>query len=114
MQFLVYLANAKDQPPSPPTPEGMAEMGRLMQEAMESGMVLSTGQLGGTASRVRLTGGQVSVTDGPFIEGKELVPGFTVIQVATRQQAIEWATSLRRCMGDGEIRVAQVNVPSAQ
>ena len=44
-------------------------------------------------------------------KGKELVPGFTVIRVDSKQEAIEWATKLRRCMGDGEIRIAQVMTP---
>ena len=55
--------------------------------------------------------GEVSVTDGPFIEGKELIPGFTVIRVDSKQEAIEWVTKLRCCMGDGELRMAQVSAP---
>lgn len=111
MQFMVYLAMSKDERPSPPSPEGMAEMGRLMEEAVSSGMVLATGQLGPTTTHLRLEAGEVSLSDGPFIEGKELVPGFTVIRVDSKQEAIDWATRLRRCMGDGEIRIAQVLTP---
>ena len=99
---------------APPSPEGMAEMGKLMQESMESGMVVATGQLASTTTHVRLSDGKVSVTDGPFIEGKELVPGFTVIRVDSKQEAIEWTTKLRRCMGEGELRIAQVSVPGME
>ncbi len=111
MQFMVYLAMRDDEKPSPPSPEGMAEMGRFMEESVNSGMVLATGQLGPATTHLRLEADEVSLSDGPFIEGKELIPGFTVIRVDSKQEAIEWATRLRRCMGDGEIRIAQVLTP---
>ena len=56
----------------------------------------------------------MSVSDGPFIEGKELIPGFTVIRVDTKEAAIEWATKLRKCMGDGTIRVTQLGATGAE
>lgn len=96
---------------TPPTPEGMAEMGKLMQDGISSGLILATGQLAPTTTHVRLREGEVSVTDGPFIESKELIPGITVIRVDSKQEAIEWVTKLRRCMGDGELRMAQVAAP---
>lgn len=64
------------------------------------------------ACPVRLEKGTVSVTDGPFIEGKELIPGFTVIQVDSKEEAIEWVTRLRQCMGDGTLRMAPIRVGS--
>jgi len=108
MQFMVYLTRDVDEQPAPPSPEGMQDMMRLMQESMEAGLVVSTGQLSPTSTHLRLRGGEVSLSDGPFIEGKELVPGFTVIQVDSKQEAIDWATRLRVCMGDGEIRIVQL------
>lgn len=88
MQFFVYFTRNPDTPMKPPSPEGMAEMGKFMMESMEKGLVVSTGKLGAT-TLVTLQDGEVSVTDGPFMEGKELIPGFTVIEVETREQAIE-------------------------
>ena len=82
-----------------------------MQEGIESGTIVATGQLDDTTTYVRLSEGEVAVTDGPFIEGKELIPGFTVIRVDSKQEAIEWVTNLRRCMGDGELRMTQVSAP---
>lgn len=108
MQFMVYLTRTEGGERRPPSPEGMARMGKLMEDAFAAGIVVATGQLGPTATKVRLEGDRVTVTDGPFIEGKELIPGFTVIRVDSREQAIAWATDLRRCMGDGDIRVIQV------
>lgn len=112
MQFFVYFTVTPGQPMKPPSPEGMAEMGKLMQESMRSGLVVSTGQLGKSTTHVTLEDGKISVTDGPFIEGKELIPGFTVIQVDSKEQAVEWVTKLRKCMGDGTLRMAPIHVGS--
>lgn len=68
-------------------------------------MIVATGQLPSEATAVLVAGGEVSVTDGPFVEGKELIPGFTVIRVDSKKEAVDWATRLRRCMGDGTIKV---------
>lgn len=108
MEFFVYFTYQAGAPMTPPTPEGMAEMMQLMQDGIASGLIVSTGQLSAETAHVQLKQGQVTVTDGPFLEGKELIPGYTVIRVDSKQQAIEWVTRLRRCMGDGELRMAQV------
>jgi hypothetical protein len=57
---------------------------------------------------VQLEKGEFSISDGPFIEGKELIPGFTVISADSKQEAIEWVKELRECMGDGTIKMAQL------
>lgn len=108
MQFFVYFTQKEGESNVPPSPEGMAEMMKLMEESIKSGMVVATGQLPGTTMHVRLSEGKVSVTDGPFIEGKELIPGFTVIRVNSKQEAIEWTTKLSQCMGERELRIAQL------
>lgn len=108
MEFFVYFTHQAGAPMTPPTPEGMAQMMELMQDGIASGLIVSTGQLSSDTTHVHLKQGQVTVTDGPFLEGKELIPGYTVIRVDSKQQAIEWVTRLRRCMGDGELRMAQV------
>lgn len=110
MQFFVYFTKAEGQSMNPPSPEGMAAMGKLMQESMSSGLIVATGQLGKSTTHVRLEEGTVSVTDGPFIEGKELIPGFTIIEVDTKQAAIEWVTKLRTCMGNGTLRMAPIHM----
>ncbi|MCH9686236.1 MAG: YciI family protein [Deltaproteobacteria bacterium] len=110
MQFFVYFTMTEGQRMSPPNPEGMAALGKLMQESMRSGLIVATGQLGQSTTHVRLEQGAVSVTDGPFIEGKELIPGFTVIEVDSKQDGIEWVTKLRRCMGEGTLRMAPIHV----
>ncbi len=110
MQFFVYFTMKEGQQPrqSAPSPEDMAEIGKFHEEAIKSGVIVATGRLSPTTTRVRKEGGEVSVTDGPFIEGKELIPGFTVIRLDTRQEAIEWVVRYREMMGMPELRIAEV------
>ena len=91
MEFFVYFTMEEGQKPrqSAPSPEAMAEIGKFHQEAIKSGVIVASGRLSPTTTRVRKERGEVSVTDGPFIEGKELIPGFTVIRLDTKQEAIE-------------------------
>lgn len=114
MQFFIYFTRTEDEPMTPPNPEGMAEMGKLMQEAINSGMVVATGQLPTEVTHVKLHEGEISVSDGPFMESKEVVPGYTIIQVDSKKEAVDWATRLRKCMGEGTLRMAQVHVPSME
>jgi hypothetical protein len=79
-----------------------------MQESIKKGILVTGGGLHPKETRVHLTGGKVSITDGPFLEAKELIPGFTVIQADTKEKAIEWVTSMRRLYGDGETRLVQI------
>ncbi len=110
MQFFVYLTMKEGQQPrqSAPSPEEMAEIGKFHEEAIKSGVIVATGRLSSTTMRIRKEGDEVSVTDGPFIEGKELIPGFTVIRSDTKQEAIEWAAGYREMMGMPELRIAEI------
>jgi hypothetical protein len=109
MQFFVYFTRAEGEPMIPPTPAGMAQMGKLMEKSFDAGVIVATGQLPKKTTQIRLEKGEFSVSDGPFIEGKELIPGFTVINVNSREEAIAWAKELRECMGDGVLRIAQLS-----
>ncbi len=110
MQFFVYFTMQEWQQPqhSAPSPEEMAEIGKFHEEAIKSGVIVATGRLSPTTMKIRKEGDEVSVTDGPFIEGKELIPGFTVIRLDTKQEAIEWATRYREMMGMPELRIAEI------
>jgi hypothetical protein len=111
---MVHFTRKEGEAMNPPSPEGMAEMGRIMEEAFKSGMIVATGQLASQSTHITVKGGKVSLSDGPFIEGKELIPGFTVIRVDTKETAIGWATKLRKCMGDGTIRLTQLSETGVQ
>jgi hypothetical protein len=108
MQFLIYGTEQGPETSTPPSPEIMAELGQFMQDAVKAGVVVATGGLQPKGTRVRLSGGKLSVTDGPFIEAKELIAGFAVIEVASKEEAIEWASRFRRILGEGESEIVQV------
>jgi hypothetical protein len=96
-----------------PEPELMEAMGRFNEELMKAGVLLSLDGLQPTSkgARIRFSGGKRSVVDGPFAETKELVAGFWLIDVKSKQEAIEW---MKRCpppMGpdeEAEIEIRQV------
>ena len=110
MQFLVYDPNPNPAG-APPSPELMAEMGAFIEEATRAGVVVTTGALQPKGTRLRLSGGKFTVSDGPFIEVKELTGGFAVIQVQSLEQAIEWSKRFRKIVGDGETEIVQLFGP---
>jgi hypothetical protein len=112
MQFMVYDPNFDpDADANPPTPEMMAEMGAFIGEAVQAGVLVATGALQPKGTRLRLSNGKFTVTDGPFIELKELLAGFAVIQVPSLEEAIEWSKRFREIVGDGESEIVQVFGP---
>jgi hypothetical protein len=98
------------QPDEPPPPEVMARMDQIManvnalvREAKDAGAWVFNGGLHppSTATVVRLKGGDVLTTDGPFAEGKEHIGGFLIIKAPDLDAALEWARKLARVLGDG-------------
>jgi hypothetical protein len=113
MQFMVYDPNYDPNADNvhPPTPEMMEQMGAFIGEAMQSGVLVATGALTSNGTRLRLSDGKFTVTDGPFIELKELLAGFAVIKVDSLEEAIEWSKRFRKIVGDGESEIVQVFGP---
>jgi hypothetical protein len=72
----------------------MEAIAKLGEEAAKAGVFVEMGGLLPTAmgARLRLSGGKLTVTDGPFSEAKEVIGGYAVYSVKTKQEAIEWAT----------------------
>jgi hypothetical protein len=85
-----------------PSEQLMADMGKLMEEMTQAGVLLDTAGLRPTSegTRIRLSRGKLSVTDGPFSESKEVIGGFALIQVGTREEAIEWGRRFLEVHGD--------------
>ena len=109
MKFMVYDPNFDPNADVPqPTPEMMDEMGAFMDEAIKAGALITTGALLPTGTRLRLSDGEFSVTDGTSIELKELMMGFAVLQVSSLEEAIEWSKRFRKIGGDGESEIVQV------
>ena len=86
-----------------PAPEQIAAMGKYNEELQKAGILLGLDGLHppATGARVSFSGGKPTVTDGPFAEAKEVLGGYWMIDVASREEAIEWA---KRCPGsDNEV-----------
>lgn len=100
---------------SPPTQEEMATMGKLIEEGMKEGWLLATEGCLPTAlgARVRRSGSKLSVTDGPFTEAKEMVGGFAILKVNSKQEAIELARKFLQVAGEGECELRQLYEASA-
>ena len=94
----------------PPTPEHMATMQKLVEEGMRSGWLIATeGCLpSALGARVRSTGGNVLVTDGPFVESKEVVGGFAILEAKSKEDAIRMAKDFLKVAGDGECEIRQI------
>ncbi len=99
-----------------PTPEGMAEMGKLVEEGFRSGVLLATeGCLpSANGARVRILNGKLTVTDGPFTEAKELIAGFAIVQAKSKDEAIDITKNFLKVVGDGECELRQIFEPSDQ
>jgi hypothetical protein len=107
MKFLMtYEQTAK----APPTPEKMAEIGAFTQEMVKKGVVVMTGGLvrPTKGTRIKLSGGDFTVTDGPYAETKELIDGFALVECASKQEAIELARRFMTIAGEGQGEILQV------
>lgn len=87
------------------------EMGKFTEELTAAGVLLATGGLEPVGVLVTYAGDEITVTDGPFAEAKEAVAGFALIEVRSKEEAIELTRRFRRIVGDGESVVQQVFGP---
>jgi hypothetical protein len=108
MKFLSIYKTAERH--APPSQEEMSKMGKLIEEGMKAGWLLSTeGCLpSALGARVRLFGGKLTVTDGPFTEAKELIGGFAILRTNSKEEAIELAEKFLPVAGDGECELRQL------
>ena len=94
-----------------PTPELFAEMGRFVEELSKAGVLLATGGLDPQGTHFSASGGQVTMTDGPYAEAKESIVSFALIEARTDNEAIELAKRFWKLVGDGEGDVRRVYGP---
>ena len=89
MRFLSIVKSAENQ--GPPPQALLDAIAKLTEDSLKDGSLVQTGGLGqtSTGTRVRLSRGKVTVTDGPFFEAKEVVGGYAVLQAPSRREAIE-------------------------
>lgn len=112
MRFMVMVKATKEsEAGGPPDPEVMEAMGKFNEELVNAGVMLAGEglQASSKGARVRFNGDKRTVIDGPFAETKELVAGFWLWRVASKEEAIEW---VKRCpspfKGESEIEIRQV------
>ena len=92
MRFMMMMKGDRDyEAGKPPSPALMAAVEKMTVEGMQSGVIVSTGGLlpSFAGAKLRLSGGKVTVTDGPFTEAKELIGGYAIVDVRSKAEAIE-------------------------
>src|ERR1700756_4012658 len=97
MRFLMLMipkGYEKAEPGAVPTAEAVAAMMKYNESLQKAGVLLALDGLHppSMGARVAFAGGKAKVTDGPFTEAKEVVGGYWMIQVKSKEEAIEWAT----------------------
>ena len=113
MRFMILIKANKDSEAGVlPDEKLLADMGKYNEELVEAGVMLAGEGLhpSSKGARVKFLGGKRTVTDGPFAETKELIAGFWMWQVKSREEAIEW---VKRCPNpfpdaESEIEIRQV------
>jgi hypothetical protein len=113
MRFMMIIkSDANAEAGVMPSPELVAAMGRYNDDLVKAGVLLAAEGLHPTSkgARIQFAAGKRSVLDGPFAEAKELVAGFWLIQVKSRDEAIQWALRVPLEAGDGagEIELRQI------
>ena len=110
MRFMMLMyPGAKAEGSGLPDEKAMAAMMKYNEELTKAGVLLGLDGLQPSSRgvRVRYSGGKATVVDGPFTESKELLGGYWMIQVKSREEAVEWARRLPA--GDGEmVEIRQV------
>ncbi len=108
MRFMIIRkADAKTEAGVMPSQALLVAMGRYMEDLAKAGVLLAGDGLQPSAkgARIKFSKGKPTVTDGPFAETKELIAGFTMIQVRSREEALEWVRRWPALDGDGEVEL---------
>lgn len=116
MRFLMMIkANKDTEAGVMPEEKALAAMGAYNEELVKAGVLLDATGLKASSygARVKFSGGKPHVIDGPFAEAKELIAGYWLIQVKSKEEAIEWAKRVPfdpdvHMGGEGEIELRQL------
>jgi hypothetical protein len=100
MRFMSIVTSP--QPPEPPPPEMMEAMGKLADREIKAGRMVGTGGLMPLAmgAQVRITDGQLSVVDGPFVEAKEVIGGYAIFELRNKEEAVALAVEFMQLHKD--------------
>jgi hypothetical protein len=112
MRFIVMVkASPESEAGVMPSQQLLAEMGKFNEELVKAGVMLEGEGLhpSSKGARIKFSGSKRTVVDGPFAESKELVAGFWVWQVRSKEEAIEWAKRCPNPTGaEGELEIRQI------
>ena len=119
MKFMTMVKAAETS--GPPPKALMDAIAKLGEEGAKAGVLVETGGLLPSAmgARVRLSGGKLTVTDGPFTEAKELIGGYAVYDVKAKEEAVKWTLRFMELHKEhwkgweGESEIRQIFDPSA-
>ena len=109
MRFMVIVkANKDSEAGVMPSEKMLTDMGKFNEELVKAGLMLAGEglQASSKGARVKFSGGKTTVVDGPFAETKELVAGYWMWQVKSKEEAIEWLK--RAPFEDTEVEIRQV------
>ena len=94
MQFMIIVKSGRNcEAGKKPSDEVVAAIGNYTQELRKAGALVELSRLEASSkgTRIKFSGGKLAVTDGPFVETKELIGGYWIIQANSKEEAIEWA-----------------------
>ena len=110
--MLLAIANTKTEAGRPPTKEAVLAMHKYNEELEKAGVLLDLGGLTPTSRGARVTyrGGTCRVIDGPFAEAKEMIAGYSLLEVKDLAEAIEWAkrAPFGLTVGEGEEAIVEI------
>lgn len=110
MRFMIMFKADADTEAAAPACIALPEMGRFIEELRSEGVLLGTEGLKPSAyngARLRRSAGKITVTDGPFAEAKELVAGFVLVEVPSRDAAVALAERFLEVAGEGSAEVRE-------
>ncbi len=120
MRFLTYIKSDESMPAGPPPPELFEAIGKFGEEIGKTGVLLDQGGLAATSDsvQIRVADGKVTVTDGPFAETKEVIGGYAMYDVRSKDEAVELSRRFMQIHADiwpgfvGTSEIRQVFGPS--
>lgn len=111
MRFMIiHNSNEDNEAGIRPSKEMIAGVGKVLGEAIQQGIFLAGEGVHASSKGARLTheNGKFTVTDGPFVEAKELIAGFVIVDLPSKQAAIEWARRYAEVLGNVRLEIRQV------
>lgn len=111
MRFMcIGYADADTEAGVLPTTQQLTRMGAFMEEITGAGVLLAAEGLhpSSKGARISFANGQFTATDGPFTEAKELIAGYVIIQVASKEEALDWTRRYYEALGEGRGEIRQL------